>query len=87
MSDLEEDLEDLKLRVAALTSLTEDLIVLLHRLDPDGLEGLIRQRRLLVQSTEAGRYESSPAGLTAHRLVRDHYERALARIEDRSTSD
>lgn len=74
--------------IAALSQAVQDMVEIMHRLDPPAVEAKLRSARLFVQETQAGRIEGQDeVKLTAHRLRRDLLERAVAHSrEHQSTS-
>jgi hypothetical protein len=66
--------------IAGLSLALQDIVEIMHQVDPDAVEAKLRTARLLHQESEAGRFrESDPQTLLAYRLRRDLLERAVAR--------
>lgn len=65
--------------IAALHSLVRDALELIHRLDPEAVREKLQTERVLVQSIEAGRFETQlPDELRVHQLRLSALERAVA---------
>lgn len=70
---------DYAAHITALHSLVRDALEIIHRIDPDAVRAKLQTERVLVQSVEAGRFETqSPKELQVHRLRLAAFERAVA---------
>jgi hypothetical protein len=75
--NIKENVEELKLRVAALSALMTDTLGILANVAPVDFKFILRRQRRLVQAIENGTFQTGDGRtLTYHRTVRDLLEQS-----------